>query len=92
MKLYKKDDNHDFIKKEFQKLGFTWIDTHWSRGLLLDGIAILRGKCRFIEIKNKGKHSLTDDEIKFISAHNGLCEVVWSSEQVVSIYNRMLNG
>lgn len=69
MSLYKKDKNHCDVMRVFQQFGFDCIDTSWSRGRLLDFIAVKRyGECWFVEVKD-GKKKTTEMEDKFIRLH-----------------------
>ena len=84
MRACKKDKNHDEIAAAIRAVGLRWIDTFWSGGRLLDGIAINPNSraMMFVEIKVGPKAKLTDDEHAFCKTHLGYCMVIWSVEQV----------
>jgi hypothetical protein len=84
MRACKLDKNHNTIASMIESVRLVWIDTSWSRGRLLDGIAQnpINRAAVFIEIKNGPKDKLTESEEQFIKKHLGRCMVIWSWEQV----------
>jgi Holliday junction resolvase len=89
----KVDDNHNDIKRAFERLGFDVIDTHNSRGTLLDLIVTLQKKTVFVEIKSKKKYSLTEAEKKFIFIdHPTLWTAIICNEtQVIALRNKIMS-
>jgi len=88
----KKDNNQDSIVRIFEQFGFTVIDTHWSRGRLLDIIVYKRyGEVWFVEIKN-GLKKLTDCEADFIMVHTARCVVIRSEEEAIKFCQDLLIG
>jgi 3'-phosphoadenosine 5'-phosphosulfate sulfotransferase (PAPS reductase)/FAD synthetase len=84
--LFKKDNNHNEIVKQWQTFGFITIDTSWSRGKMLDFIAYKMNEIGvwFIEVKN-GKEPLTILEKEFIAKHPERSIVIRSKDENMSI-------
>lgn len=86
MRAARKDANHDEIASTLRAAGWVWIDTHWSHGKLLDGIAYNphTGSAWFIEIKGK-YGTLTPDEQRFFSMHPERSRIIKTPEQALTL-------
>ena len=91
----RKDRNHNEIAEEFQRLLWSWEDTHDVGTNAVpgfpDGIASKRGRVVFVEIKF-GNEQQNDKEVKFEQRFNGDYRVVRTTQDVLAIEREYFGG
>jgi Holliday junction resolvase len=90
------DSNHTEIVKAFRACGASVLDTKQLGNGAPDIVVGLNKQCIAVEIKDgkkvPSKRKLTPDEVKFHDEWQGWIEIVYSTEDVINLVNKIRSG